>query len=150
MPPLTRISRFIRKIIFTGITSFTRIAEVTRFTRIIRLNRITSFTRITSFNRIASFTRINSFTRITSFTRISKTTILNRITKFGCVPDKMHSHTEYTSFTCPLCVFSYDSSNCLPEWMQSHIGCIYLTFSSVHFQVCHRMVCIENFHFHTL
>ena len=44
------------------------------------------------------------------------------------LPEKKHSHIGCICLTFLQCVFSYDSSNHLPGQMQSHIGCICLAF----------------------
>ena len=53
----------------------------------------------------------------------------------------MHSHIGHIYLTFLHCAFSNVSSNCLPEMMQNHIGCICLTFSTVRFQMCPQIAC---------
>ena len=46
----------------------------------------------------------------------------------NCLPEGIHSHTGCICLTCLHCAFSNVSSNFLHEGMHSHIGCICLTF----------------------
>ena len=46
----------------------------------------------------------------------------------NCLPERMQSHIGCIYLTCLHCVFSNVSSNRLPHRMQSHIDCICLAF----------------------
>ena len=58
--------------------------------------------------------------------------------------ERMQSHTGCICLTFLHCAFSNVSSNCLPEKRQSHIGCIRLTFSTVRFKMSLQIACLRR------
>ena len=59
-----------------------------------------------------------------------------------CLPERMQSRIGCICLTFSHCVFSNVSSNCQPERMHSHIGCICLFFSIVPFQMYPQGACL--------
>ena len=61
------------------------------------------------------------------------------------LPEKKHSHIGCICLIFLHCVFSNASSNRLPEKMQSRIGCIHMTYISVRFQIWRSKVALVAF-----
>ena len=59
----------------------------------------------------------------------------------NCLPEQMQSHIGCILLTFLHCAFSNVSSKSLDLKRQSHIGCICSNFSTVRFQMCPQIAC---------